>query len=98
MDVSEVSTVASNLGGLTVPEQPPTRNSQVKCWAGLWTSSARCPRRHGPHPAVPAGPPGGVGLLQGHVVDSGNPLLNGHNVTKDGQLTRLTQTDEPALG
>ena len=39
-----------------------------------------------------------VGLLQGHVVDSGNPLLNGHNVTKDGQLTRLTQTDEPALG
>ena len=39
-----------------------------------------------------------MGLLQGHVVDSGNPLLNGHNVTKDGQLTRLTQTDEPALG
>ncbi len=36
--------------------------------------------------------------LQGHVVDSGNPLVNGHNMTTDGQLTQLTQTDEPALG
>lgn len=36
--------------------------------------------------------------LQGHVIDSGNPLVNGHNVTKDGQLTQLTPTHEPALG
>ena len=36
--------------------------------------------------------------LQGNVVDSGNPLFNGHNVAKDGQFTQITETHEPSLG
>ena len=34
--------------------------------------------------------------LQGHVVDSGNPLFNGHNLTQGGQVTQVAE--EPALG
>jgi hypothetical protein len=33
--------------------------------------------------------------MQGHVIDSGNPLVNGRSVAKDGQATEIT---EPALG
>jgi uncharacterized protein YciI len=36
--------------------------------------------------------------LQGHVVDSGNPLLNGRNVTRDGRVAEITAESEPALG
>ena len=36
--------------------------------------------------------------LQGHVIDAGNPLVNGRNVAKDGQVTEMTERDEPALG
>lgn len=34
--------------------------------------------------------------IQGHVVDSGNPLTNGRDVSKDGSVEPLD--DEPALG
>jgi hypothetical protein len=33
--------------------------------------------------------------MQGHVIDSGNPLVNGRSVAKDGQVT---EPDQPALG
>ena len=36
--------------------------------------------------------------MQGHVIDSGNPLVNGRNATKDGQVTAIAERDEPALG
>jgi len=36
--------------------------------------------------------------MQGHVVDSGNPLFNGHDVSKDGQVTELGTEAQPALG
>jgi hypothetical protein len=36
--------------------------------------------------------------LQGHVVDSGNPFLNGHDVTRDGRVAEITAESEPALG
>jgi hypothetical protein len=36
--------------------------------------------------------------MQGHVVDSGNPLFNGRNVTKDGHVTKIAEPHEPALG
>ena len=34
----------------------------------------------------------------GHVVDSGNPLFNGRNVTTGGQITEIAAESEPALG
>ena len=34
--------------------------------------------------------------IQDHVIDSGNPLFNGRNVTKSGQVSELTH--ELALG
>ncbi len=36
--------------------------------------------------------------MQGHVVDSGNPLTNGRDVAKDGSVTEIAETGEPALG
>ncbi len=36
--------------------------------------------------------------IQDHVVDSGNPLINGRNVTRDGTVTELASDTEPALG
>lgn len=36
--------------------------------------------------------------IQDHVVDSGNPLFNGRNVTKDGSVSELTLDMTPALG
>lgn len=36
--------------------------------------------------------------IQDNVVDSGNPLLNGRNVTKDGTVSELTPDMTPALG
>ena len=36
--------------------------------------------------------------IQDHVVDSGNPLFNGRNVTKGGTATELGADTEPALG
>ena len=33
-----------------------------------------------------------------HVVDSGNPLFNGRNVTADGAVSELTAAMAPALG
>ncbi len=36
--------------------------------------------------------------LSGHVVDSGNPLFNGHNVTRAGQATPITESQTAALG
>lgn len=36
--------------------------------------------------------------MQGHVIDSGNPLFNGRNVTKDGQLSEIDAAGEPAVG
>ena len=36
--------------------------------------------------------------LAGHVVDSGNPLFNGRNVTTGGQITEIAAESEPALG
>ena len=34
--------------------------------------------------------------MEGHVVDSGNPLFNGRNVAADGTVTEVTE--EPAAG
>ena len=34
--------------------------------------------------------------MEGHIVDSGNPLFNGRNVTANGTVTEVT--DEPAAG
>lgn len=36
--------------------------------------------------------------IKDHVVDSGNPLFNGRNVTKDGTVSELTADMTPALG
>jgi uncharacterized protein YciI len=36
--------------------------------------------------------------MQGHVVDSGNPLFNGRNVARDGTVSELTADQSPALG
>jgi hypothetical protein len=36
--------------------------------------------------------------IQDHVVDSGNPLFNGRNVTKDGTVAELSADMEPSLG
>ncbi len=36
--------------------------------------------------------------LQGHVVDSGNPLSNGRNVATGGRVTEIAAESEPALG
>jgi hypothetical protein len=36
--------------------------------------------------------------IQNRVVDSGNPLLNGWNVTKDGSVSELSADGSPALG
>lgn len=36
--------------------------------------------------------------IQDHVVDSGNPLFNGRDVTKGGTVSELTSDMTPALG
>ena len=36
--------------------------------------------------------------IEGHVVDSGNPLFNGRNVTRHRTVTELTADQSPALG
>jgi len=36
--------------------------------------------------------------IQDHVVDSGNPLFNGRNVTRDGTVSDLAGGGAPALG
>ena len=36
--------------------------------------------------------------IQGHVVDSGNPLFNGRDVTSGGAVTESAETVPPALG
>jgi hypothetical protein len=36
--------------------------------------------------------------IQDHVVDSGNPLFNGRNVTRDGTVTEISADMEPPLG
>ena len=36
--------------------------------------------------------------IQDHVVDSGNPLLNGRSVTADGEVSEVTADMSPALG
>ncbi len=36
--------------------------------------------------------------VQGHVIDSGNPLVNGRDVAKDGSVTEIAEPGEPALG
>lgn len=36
--------------------------------------------------------------IQDHVVDSGNPLFNGRNVTRDGTVSELTADMKPSLG
>ncbi len=36
--------------------------------------------------------------IQDHVVDSGNPVINGLNVTRDGTVSELTAAQSPALG
>jgi hypothetical protein len=36
--------------------------------------------------------------IQDHVVDSGNPLLQGWNVTSDGVVMQLSSDGSPALG
>jgi hypothetical protein len=36
--------------------------------------------------------------IQAHVVDSGNPLGNGRDVTRHGAVTELTADHSPALG
>ena len=36
--------------------------------------------------------------IQGHVVDSGNPLFNGRDVARDGAVSVLTADRSPALG
>ena len=36
--------------------------------------------------------------IQGHVVDSGNPLFNGRNVTRQRTVTELSADQSPALG
>jgi hypothetical protein len=36
--------------------------------------------------------------MKGHVVDSGNPLFNGHDVSKDGMVVQIAADLPPALG
>jgi len=36
--------------------------------------------------------------IEGHVVDSGNPLFNGRNVTRDQTVAELTADQSPAVG
>ena len=36
--------------------------------------------------------------MQGHVVDSGNPLFNGRDVTRDGRVQEIGADSAPALG
>lgn len=36
--------------------------------------------------------------LQGHVIDSGNPLFNGHDVSRLGDVSTLGTDDTPAIG
>jgi hypothetical protein len=36
--------------------------------------------------------------MEGHVVDSGNPLFNGRDVARDGAVTEMTPDRGPALG
>ena len=36
--------------------------------------------------------------IESYVVDSGNPLFNGRNVTRDGEVSELTADESPALG
>lgn len=36
--------------------------------------------------------------MQGHVVDSGNPLTNGRDVTRDGQVGEIDPAQGAALG
>jgi len=36
--------------------------------------------------------------MQGHVIDAGNPLVNGRDVSKDGRVTEIAEPAEPALG
>ncbi len=36
--------------------------------------------------------------IQDHVVDSGNPLVHGCNVTRSGTVSELTADQSPALG
>jgi len=36
--------------------------------------------------------------IRDNVVDSGNPLVNGRNVTRDRAVLELTADDSPALG
>jgi len=36
--------------------------------------------------------------IQDHVVDSGNPLFNGRNVTRDGTVSELAADQPSALG
>jgi hypothetical protein len=36
--------------------------------------------------------------IQDHVVDSGNPLFNGRNVTRHGNVSELGADQSPALG
>jgi hypothetical protein len=36
--------------------------------------------------------------IRDHVVDSGNPLFNGRDVTKAGAVTEITPDMEPTLG
>ena len=36
--------------------------------------------------------------IQDHVVDSGNPLFNGRNVTASGEVTEITEAMQPATG
>jgi hypothetical protein len=36
--------------------------------------------------------------MEGHVVDSGNPLFNGRNVTRGGSVSEISGEESPALG
>ncbi len=36
--------------------------------------------------------------MQDHVIDPGNPLVNGRSVARDGQVTEIAAPAEPALG
>jgi len=36
--------------------------------------------------------------MRGHVVDSGNPLFNGRDVSKDGSVAEISAALPPALG
>ena len=36
--------------------------------------------------------------MSGHIVDSGNPLFNGHDVSKDGSVVQIGADLAPVLG